>query len=562
VQSNVLLNAPQWYIEGLIEYIGEDWNADFENRLKAGIETGRFKKFKKLNEAEQLLVGHSMWKYVNDEYGESAVANIIYIMRANKSIETGYLFVLGKTFNEVYDDWYNHEQARIAKQNGSPPEGEEFTKLKRVFKKGIVTQWDISPKGDYAGVVTNDIGKVRVWVVDLKTGKKTIVYKEGYRRRGVFDYGYPLINWSTRGNILTIIFEKRSQPFYMHYDADEKIKRKRKSDKQVITRLDRVLSFEYGDNGHTAVISGVHNGQSDIYTFDFRTQALHQLTNDIYDDIDPHFVHGSKGITFTSNRPSTSLARVGANREYTFHNNYDIYYFPNYTANRNKLLRISQSGANETCAMDYDSTYFSYLSDENGIKNRYAVKLDSFFDHIMVVAQYKDSIKVNDTLYFFQNNKSAINLGAIAKDTNVLKIDTDFVYADTLYTYPLTDHNVNIENYKIKHKTNQILELYLVQGKYHLYSTPIPKNIPEAKIKPGKGANYVRKHQPKPDENVNVEPKNYKLRRVRPGDTSFRATKIVVAPEKKRYCEAEAKSQLFSDGIPGAKICRFFTICW
>src|ERR1017187_9843569 len=153
VQNNVLLSTPEWYIDGLTEYISEDWNAQYENKLKSGILTGRFKKFKNLTDDEQRLIGHSLWKYINDEYGESAVANIIYIMRANKSIETGYLFVLGKTFNDVFDEWYNYESKRLQKETGSPPEGQELVKLNKVFKKGKVTQWDVSKNGDYAAVV-------------------------------------------------------------------------------------------------------------------------------------------------------------------------------------------------------------------------------------------------------------------------------------------------------------------------------------------------------------------------------------------------------------------------
>jgi hypothetical protein len=503
VQSNVLLNAPQWYIEGLIEYIGEDWSAAYESRLKAGIATERFKKFKKLTDEEQQLIGHSMWKYINDEYGESSVSNIIYIMRANKSIETGYLFVLGKTFNEVYDDWYNYEFNRLAKVGGTPPEGQELDKLKKVFRKGTVTQWDISGKGDYAGVVTNDIGKIRVWVVDLKTGKKKIIYKEGYRRKGIFDYSYPQIAWNPKQDILTVIYEKRSTPYYMHYNVEEKNPRKKKSDPQLITRIDRVLSFEYADNGRTAVMSAVHKGQSDIFVFDFRSQSLKELTDDIYDDIDPHFVYGSKGIAFTSNRPSASTMRIGANRQYTFNPSYDIYCFPNYAANRYKLLRLSESPANETVAMNYDSAYFSYLTDENGILNRNAVRLDSFFDYIRVIATYRDSAHNNDTLYFFQNNKSVIQLGKIPSDTNLIKVDTEFVYRDTLIVYPMTDRNENIEYYKIRHKTNTIYEFYQIKNKYHLYSVPLPKNIPASAVVRSKGTGYVRKTL-KTTDNINT----------------------------------------------------------
>jgi len=506
VQSNVLLNAPQWYVEGLVEFIGEDWNANYENRLRAGIESERFKKFKKLTDDEQQLIGHSLWKYVSDEYGESAVANIIYIMRSNKSVETGYLFVLGKTFNEIYDEWYNYEYKRLAKKRGSPPEGQEVEKLKAVFKKGIVTQWDISAKGDYAGVVTNDIGKIRVWVVDLKTGKKTMIYREGYRRRGLFDYTYPLIGWNPRQNVLTVIYEKRSAPYYMHYNVDEKDKRKRKSDPQIINHIDRVLSFEYADNGRTSVMSAVHKGQSDIFTFDFRSQAVKPLTDDIYDDIDPHFVHGGKGIVFNSNRPTATLDRIGVNRLYNFNNNYDIFYMPSFASGRHKLLRLSQSQANETMGMDYDSMYFSYLTDENGINNRNAVRIDSSFDYIMVTASYSDSAHLNDTLYFFENNKAAIKLGKIPSDTNLVKIDTDFVYKDTLFTYPLTDRSSNIESYKIKHKTNTIYEFYKIKDRYVLYSLPAPKSIPMAQVLRTNGLPYIEKHIPDPVDTKEIDP--------------------------------------------------------
>lgn len=505
VQNNVLLNTPDWYIDGLVEYIGENWNAEYENRLKSGFLSGKFKKFKKLSTDEQLLIGHSLWKYINDEYGESAVANIIYIMRANKSVETGYLFVLGKTFNEVYDEWFKHEYARLSKETGSSPAGEELVKLHKVFKKGRVTQWDISRNGDYAAVVTNDIGLIKVWIVDIATGKKKVVFKSGYRRRGTFDYTYPLIGWNPKSDQLTVIYERRSEPTYFHYNMDEKNPHKRKSDPQMINHIDRVLSFQYADNGKTAVFSAVHRGQSDIFTFDFHSQALRELTDDIYDDIEPHFVHGSKGIVFTSNRPSASLAHIGANRKYEFNDNYDIFYFPNYTANRYKIVRLSQGTANETSAYDYDSTYFSYLTDENGIVNRAAVKRDSFFDYIMTVALYKDSSRKSDTLYFFQNSKAAIQLGNIPKDTDLVKIDTFSVYKDSLYTYTLTDRDENIEDYKITHKPNISYEFYHEKDKYALYKLTLPANPPSVAVPVGNGANYGEKKKPENENKSKME---------------------------------------------------------
>ncbi|RYD79182.1 MAG: hypothetical protein EOP53_10020 [Sphingobacteriales bacterium] len=494
VQSNVLLNMPTWYGKGLIEYLGEDWNADMEDELRNGILSGKFKKFKKITESQSILVGHSIWKYVNDQYGEAAVANMLYIMRAQKSVESGYLFVLGKNFSELYDEWYQFNLARFKKQSGDTPGGTVEAKLAKVFKKGTVSRWDISPRGEFAAVVTNDQGKEKIWVVNMQTGKKKRIYTRGYRRQdNTYDYNYPVIAWNTRGQELTVIFEDKSVPTYILYNAAEK----KKTKKQILTRIERVLSVQYSDNGRTAVMSVVRNGQTDICTFDFRSAAQRFLTNDIYDDLDPRFVRGN-GIVFSSNRPDLSLEKVTANKPFSFSSNYDIFYFPDYTSPKT-LKRLSNSTANESMPDAYDTSYFSYLTDENGIINRNAVYLDSIFQHIRVTATYIDtSIRQNDTFYFAKNDVSTISLPArLRNDSNLQSIDTVFVYKDTLYVYPLTNYSQNILSYIVQPKTGNMYELFLANNKYVLNINPLPKNIPNSTVVRSKNNNFTRKQAPK-----------------------------------------------------------------
>jgi hypothetical protein len=403
--------------------------------------------------------------------------------------------MLGKTFAELYDEWYQFEYKRLSQQNGAMPSGEEQTKLSRTFKKGIVTQVDISPKGNYAGVVTNNQGKVKVWLVNLETGRKKVIYREGYRRRGdMFDYNYPLLGWNPRQDILTVIIESKSMPFYFHYDLEKK----KRSDKQVIPRVDRILSFNYSPNGQVAAMSVVRKGQTDVFTFDFRTQQIRPLTDDIYDDLEPRFVHNGKGIVFTSNRPGTDLLRVGSNRNYNFNSNYDIFYFPDYYGR--VLKRLSNSPYNETMPDAYDTTYFSYLTDENGIENRNAVKLESYFSHIQVTSTWKDTTKhKNDTFYFYKNDLAAIKLPYnLQTDTGLLSLDTVVIYKDTLYTYPLTDYKENIGSYFIKPKSHSLYELFKHDDRYYLYKENLPANILSQKVNRGKGAGYVHKESPAP----------------------------------------------------------------
>lgn len=501
IQSNVLLNAPTWYINGLIEYLGDEWNPIYESQLKNGILSGKFRSFKKLSDQEATLIGHSLWKYINDQYGETSLANIVYIMRANKSIETGYMFVLGKSFDDVFKEWYQFEYNHFKQKSGNTPVGEDLTMLKKVFRKGTVTHWDISAKGDYAAVSTNSQGKDRLYVVNLATGRKKLIYRAGYRRTGIeFDYNYPLIAWNTRQNILTVFIEKKSIPTYFTYDADTR----KKSKKQIVERVDRIQSLEYSDDGHHAVMSVIRKGQTDIAVFDFRTQRLSLMTDDIYDDLDPHFVHEGRGIIFTSNRPSVSLAHVTAANGFTFNNNFDIYYFPTWSYNH-IIKQLSKGKGNEINGSDYDSAYFGYITDENGIYNRNAVRLDSVFLYTQVVASYKDtSIKKNDTFAFYK--RPVYIPPHILKDSNLDRIDTNRIYKDSLFTYPITDYNENLAYYRVKHKANSLYEFFQYGGQYHIYKEPIPHNMRAEVVTRGKGANYAIKSPLKIQPDVPVEP--------------------------------------------------------
>jgi hypothetical protein len=43
VQNNILLNLPEWYTGGLANYLSLDWNQQSEDKLRRGINRGKFK---------------------------------------------------------------------------------------------------------------------------------------------------------------------------------------------------------------------------------------------------------------------------------------------------------------------------------------------------------------------------------------------------------------------------------------------------------------------------------------------------------------------------------------
>ncbi len=65
VQNAVLLNLPDWFVEGLVSYIGEDWNTELDNRLRDGILSGKYNSFGDLIDDDPRLAGHSFWYFIS-----------------------------------------------------------------------------------------------------------------------------------------------------------------------------------------------------------------------------------------------------------------------------------------------------------------------------------------------------------------------------------------------------------------------------------------------------------------------------------------------------------------
>ena len=84
IQNAALMNLPDWYYNGLISYISDDWNLSKKERLEDGILSGRFEKFNRLTSDERILIGHSLWEYIDKVYGSKSVQNILYISHSNK----------------------------------------------------------------------------------------------------------------------------------------------------------------------------------------------------------------------------------------------------------------------------------------------------------------------------------------------------------------------------------------------------------------------------------------------------------------------------------------------
>ncbi|MCB0807218.1 MAG: PD40 domain-containing protein [Bacteroidales bacterium] len=423
IKNTSLFPFPDWYMNGLVSYISEDWNTEIDNKVRDGILSGRFDKFNRLTGEEATWAGHAFWRYIAEKYGKSSISNIIYMAKVSRRLESGFLYILGISFKNLVEETLTYYRELYEQSE----EGREFPDeyFQKKMKDNVVfEQVKVSPTGDVAAYVWNKSGKYKVYLKDLVTGKRKKVLKNGYRLDEKVDYSYPIIAWHPSGRILAMLIEKKGEPQMRYYLFDEK-----KTETVILYQFEKVLDFAYSPDGRSMAMSAVVNGQSDIFIYDVGSNSFEQITMDNYDDLYPRFV-GRSNIVFSSNRTSDTIRFERKYDPKKAQERYDLFL---YREDDNILRRVTKTPlSNEIMAMPYEKNYITYLSDQNGIYNRYIGWFDSAISYIDTTTHYR----------YFTNSFPVTDYSR-----NILEHDVNpqvdkigqVLYKDRLYYLQVTD---------------------------------------------------------------------------------------------------------------------------
>ncbi|MFI5222344.1 MAG: hypothetical protein ACHQK8_08470, partial [Bacteroidia bacterium] len=162
LQNAALLNLADWQLFGLTSYLGKDWDVENDNRMKDIILNKKFKKFNRLAQTDQVLAGHSFWRFLVEKYGTEVIANMVYVTRLSRNFESALNYVTGYDLNQTLKDWLKFYQEQYAKEElNRSMTGIDF-KIKKRLRPYVEPQMKVSPKGDYVAFTTNNSGKYKV----------------------------------------------------------------------------------------------------------------------------------------------------------------------------------------------------------------------------------------------------------------------------------------------------------------------------------------------------------------------------------------------------------------
>ncbi len=435
VKNSTLLNLPDWFTKGLIQYVSEGWNSYYDNILYDAVKDDKINKFNKLTGKQAVNAGHALWHYIVDVHGESSIPSLITQTKINRSTDMAFLFILASSLDNLLFDFVDAQNRRLymSKDSARTSPINNNSVLKKYKSTKHYYQLRLSPDAKNVAYATDELSQMKVYVKNVDDAKPTRILKRGPKLERIADYNYPLIQWHPNNKTVMMVYELKNQLVIHTYDIETKEKRIRN-----LPGFEKVNSFSFSNDGKKLVLSGVKKGkgQSDVFVFTLNNSGIEQITSDIWDDNNPIFVKSSKYIVFESNRFNDT---VKAKDDAAFFNKFNPHadlFMAAYPFKAQVLVRITNTpDVDERLPQAYTNQYVTYLGEKNGIYNRYLAEFDSSIAFVDTTEHYR---------YFFKS-KLVSNY-----DRNIL------------------DQNINLNN-------THVAEMFWYKGKDYMALTPLGK---------------------------------------------------------------------------------------
>ena len=471
--NQTLLDLPVWLTDGYVAYLGENWSTDLDDELKSEVLSGNYSKFSSFSFAKPLLAGHAFWFFIEEKYKKENVTYFLYLARIYKNLNKACVQITKKKFKELLVEFMEYQDEKYS---------QDITHRKAYPKGNYIDGFDISKRLNYYRFNVNPNKKNNTYVVtQFKKGIVRVILSEDFENKTLLKYGirtyenqmnpnYPLMAWDPKGTRITVVYAEQGRLKLFVYDIITRIKQYKID---ITDKFDQVQDVKYMLDSRTLLFSAVKNGHTDIYTMNIENEKVQQITNDVYDNLDAAFVSfpNKTGIIFSSNRPSASAKT--ADTVLPSNNRYNIFLITDFgdKAELNQITQLTNlKYGNARYPTQYNGNHFTFISDENGIGNRYAGFFTTQKTGLDTLVLIGDDILRNPSA------KEVDSTLRVYKKTDVDSIAVVSVSADSAYSFPLSNYPSTVGESRIAGENNQVSEVTRQSDEKILYKLKIDEN--------------------------------------------------------------------------------------
>lgn len=316
--------------------------------------------------------GQAYMAYIGGKYGDLAVANL-YKLAGVAGVDSAFVYTLGISTDSLSAEWKQvvRETYEPLMEGRTPPQEAGRRVLAADIDAGQLNiSPAVSPDGQYVAFLSErDIFTINLFIADAQTGRvlKRLPSPSADPHMDALRFINSAGSWSPDGRRLAFVaFAEGDNEIAVlnveSLDVERSI---------AVDGVSAITNLAWSPDGQSIAFSGLDGGISDLYVLNIETNAVRQLTNDRYADLQPAWSPDGRYLTFVTDRGPD-----GTNFQTLAYANPRLGVFDLQTSEIQHFEPFD--GAlhhNPQFSPDGRSLYF--ISDQDGFKDVYRLDLDN-----------------------------------------------------------------------------------------------------------------------------------------------------------------------------------------
>ncbi|GAA5221107.1 basic secretory protein-like protein [Membranihabitans marinus] len=361
-----LSNLPLFMVEGLAEYMSRG-SKDVQTAMwmRDAVLQNDVPSIKQMNNPQYFPYrwGQAFWSYLTGRYGDEVIRPL-FRTTAMIGLQSAVPAVLGTSVDSLSADWQRNIKAfynPLLKNKQEDPIGRVTFNEKNGGRMNLSPM--VSPNGrDIIFFSEKRALSTDLYLADAQSGKiKQRIPTNSFTGSidGV-DFIESAGTWSPDGQQFAyVIFAKGKSNIII-----KNVKNGKTVASYGFKNLSKFSYPAWSPDGRYIVVSGLEEGQTDLYRINLRTKRASRLTNDPYSEIQPYYSPDGSKIYFTTDEISFNQPRT--DNEWHF----NLAYFDTETEEIHHFDEIFPGADNMNPVVDENGMMY-FLSDRDGYRNIY-----------------------------------------------------------------------------------------------------------------------------------------------------------------------------------------------